>query len=598
MKLNILGKKKLLFFSPWLFAAALSLLALIIVVIAFSNIQREKMLMTDSLYRKGEDLIRFIGAGARASIMSGMMGGLMGRPEFNQEAHLQYLIEQASENPDIHYIAVIDKRGRIIAHSDPALAGKNLDRDTDFLQDALIPQKALNRENHHIIAHDPQPGQVFEVFTLFTPFHSQSGSFAKNWQKSRDAWPDDSSTIFILVGLDMTDLEKAGRQHLYQVISLSAALLLVGMGGWFSLLVIQGYRISQESLSRIQAFTGLLISRLPAGIVATDPDGKIRTFNQAAAAMAGKDINNALNHLPAEVLPPAIVDFYLSSINRENNPDMVEKEISLQVDNRVLSLQVSTMPVFNQEGGFMGQVLLMHDLSRLKKLEKEMRRHERLVSLGKMAAGVAHEVRNPLSSIKGFAILLGSRFKPGSSEQEAAQLMVQEVERLNRSITEFLNYARPTPLKLQQVNLRVILHKSLKLISTDAESLGIATGLEVSDSLPEISADADLLNQVLLNLYLNALQAMENVAPARKLMVTAGSGEENNTVQITVQDTGRGISKDLLAHILDPYFTTKPDGNGLGLAIADKIIDEHGGAISFASREGAGTTVTITLPVK
>ncbi|MBW2472555.1 MAG: ATPase, partial [Deltaproteobacteria bacterium] len=144
----------------------------------------------------------------------------------------------------------------------------------------------------------------------------------------------------------------------------------------------------------------------------------------------------------------------------------------------------------------------------LKRLEKEVQRHDRLVALGKMAAGVAHEVRNPLSSIKGFATLLGSRFKEGSREHEASNLLVQEAERLNRSISELLNYARPAALRKEAVDLGEIVDLSLKLISSDAKALGVNISLSVEPDLPLISVDKDKVNQVLLNLYLNGLQAM------------------------------------------------------------------------------------------
>jgi two-component system sensor histidine kinase HydH len=236
-------------------------------------------------------------------------------------------------------------------------------------------------------------------------------------------------------------------------------------------------------------------------------------------------------------------------------------------------------------------------MSDLKKLEKEVQRHDRLVALGKMAAGVAHEVRNPLSSIKGFATLLGKKFQPGSDEKEAADLLVHEAERLNRSITELLNYARPTPLKRALVDLNEILRNSVRLASADAEAVDANILLELDEQMDRVFVDPDRLNQVLLNLYLNGLQAMEGITSSRKLTVASGRSPDNKSVVITVTDTGCGIAEEMLDRVLDPYFTTKPAGTGLGLAMAYKIIDEHGGSIRFDSRVGEGTRVTVTLPV-
>jgi two-component system sensor histidine kinase HydH len=240
----------------------------------------------------------------------------------------------------------------------------------------------------------------------------------------------------------------------------------------------------------------------------------------------------------------------------------------------------------------------MYDLSELKRLEREVQRHDRLVALGKMAAGVAHEVRNPLSSIKGFATLLGSKFNDGSEEYEAADLMVQEAERLNRSITELLNYARPTALRKEPVDIGEIVELSLKLISGDAQVLGVKSSLDLEADLPAISVDKDKINQVLLNLYINGLQAMEQAVSTKELKVSVHHDEREGMVIIEVQDTGKGIPQEDLDKVLDPYFTTKPEGTGLGLALAFKIIDEHKGTIRFASKEGEGTTVSVSFPIQ
>ncbi len=618
MKKRLFGKTRLMFVSPWLQVAAIGLLTLIIVIFAANNIQREKNLLTESLFRKGLALTRFVGAGTRAFMMSGMMG-LLGVSGVEQTQHL---IEQTSEDPDIQYIAVIDSTGLILAHSDSARIGKNIGRDIKALF-APGPSGIMGNSKYHIVSPTGTRQKVFEVVSPFEPFsHRRGSSFTRGMQEWLppgyvEQWKDffsaDNSkknaggrqlssrpvTLIMLVGLDMTELETAVRDYRYQIIFLSLSLLFVGLGGWISLLAAQGYRVSQDTLNRVQAFTGLLISRLPVGIIATDSTGKIKTFNQAASHMTGIEAVDTINHGPAEVLPSTVADFVdLSGGDDETCVDVAEREITLTTNGKSFALHLSSVPVCNQEGTYMGRVLLMYDFTELKKLEKEVQRHDRLVVLGKMAAGVAHEVRNPLSSIKGFATLLGSKFKKGSEEQEAANLLVHEAERLNRSITELLNYARPTPLRIAPVDLEKILGDSLKLVSTDAAALGIDIHLEVKPALAgmtsKVRVDPDRLNQVLLNLYLNAMQAMGN---GGVLTVSADFEKETGIVKIVVRDSGSGIPADLLDRVMDPYFTTKADGTGLGLAMVHKIIDEHGGAIRFASREGQGTEVTITLPV-
>jgi two-component system sensor histidine kinase HydH len=394
----------------------------------------------------------------------------------------------------------------------------------------------------------------------------------------------------------MTELENTVRRYRYQMIFMSLTLLLIGLGGWISLMAAHSYSITQDTLSRVQAFTALLISRLPVGIIATDQYGKIRTFNSTASAMTGISGEAVSNGKPENVLPAEVSRFFALEDEREEKTD--RDVILTGADNAKYSLHLSSLPVYNQNLLFMGRVLLMYDLSELKRLEKEIQRHDRLVALGKMAAGVAHEVRNPLSSIKGFAMLLGSKFKDGSKEHEAADLLVQEAERLNRSITELLNYARPTSLRKTPVNLGEMVDLSLKLISSDAQALAVKITLDIEDDLPSIAVDRDKINQVLLNLYLNALQAMEKSTLQKELKVSVRRDREERMLVVEVQDTGSGIPHEDIDKVLDPYFTTKPDGTGLGLALAYKIIDEHKGSIWFGSIEGEGTIVSITLPIQ
>jgi len=611
MKDSLFKKTRLMFVSPWLLAAAIGLLSLIIVIFAANNIKRERGMLTTGLFRKGEAIIRFVEAGMRASMMTGMVSGMMGMdiPGAGGAAQTQRLIEQASESPDIYYIAVIDVSGKVLVHSDPGKIGTNILRDINILN------QADPNGTFHIVSIQTRY-KAFEVLAPFAPFRGRGG--LQKWREQfrqqyplqpgqlpqEDAPPDsfhlstlgsDKHPQFILVGLDMTELENTVRRYRYQMIFMSLTLLLIGLGGWISLMAAQSYSISQETLSRVKAFAGLLISRLPVGIIATDQDGRIRTFNSAAAAMTGRNADDVRNGKPEILLPSEIARFFVLKNQRD---EITDRNVVLTGANNVqYSLHLSSLPVYNQYSVFMGRVLLMYDLSELKRLEKEVQRHDRLVALGKMAAGVAHEVRNPLSSIKGFATLLGSKFKDGSQEHKAADLLVEEAERLNRSITELLNYARPTALRKEPVNLGDIVDSSLKLISSDAQALEVKTLLDIEPDLPLISADKDKINQVLLNLYLNGLQAMEHSTFKKELKVSVHRDANTGMLVIEVQDTGNGIPQENLDKVLDPYYTTKPEGTGLGLALVYKIIDEHKGTIQFSSEEGDGTTVSVSLPI-
>jgi two-component system sensor histidine kinase HydH len=623
---KFLSNKRIIFVSPWLIVASFGLLTLIVVILAFNNLKREMNLLNVGMYGRGQSLARFVGAGTRASMLHGMQGAV----------HTQSLIEQASDDPDILYIAVVDPHGKIMAHSDSSLVGTKIDRESNELS------QLANHNSWHVVQDGKSKVKIFEVVNNFAPFQKHqsdlsgrvgvlkerrviktyrkifpplspssleaSGELTVTRKSGQDInVPYDWCSSFItdgndigfpgnnykiLVGLDMKDQERVSRQARLHIFSLSVLLLLVGLGGWFSLLIAQSYSATQRAFKNIKAFADLLVLKLPVGIIATEKSGRIKTFNRAVGKMLGIKAGDAVGANPSAVLP-----FVLSSFFDENQPDkeVFEQEIDLPKENGVnLSVHVSMVPIFDDKGFFAGRVVLVQDLTQIKKLEKEVTKHDRLVALGKMAAGVAHEVRNPLSSIKGFATLLGSNFQEGSEGQKASMLLVNEVDRLNRSITELLNYSRPLPLQKKKVSLADIIGDSLRLMSSDASELGIELEFAVEDDLPEIYADPDRISQVLLNLYLNAFQAMPD---GGKLLVHVHYAPELHAIEIRVADNGCGVDTEILGRLIDPYFTTKPDGTGLGLALAHKIIDEHNGLIKFESVSGQGTTVIIELPV-
>ncbi|EEZ7851028.1 two-component system sensor histidine kinase ZraS [Escherichia coli] len=225
-------------------------------------------------------------------------------------------------------------------------------------------------------------------------------------------------------------------------------------------------------------------------------------------------------------------------------------------------------------------------------LQDEMKRKEKLVALGHLAAGVAHEIRNPLSSIKGLAKYFAERAPAGGEAHQLAQVMAKEADRLNRVVSELLELVKPTHLSLQAVDLNTLINHSLQLVSQDANSREIQLRFTANDTLPEIQADPDRLTQVLLNLYLNAIQAI-----GQHGVISVTASESGTGVKISVTDSGKGIVADQLEAIFTPYFTTKAEGTGLGLAVVHNIVEQHGGTIQVASQEGKGSTFTLWLPV-
>jgi two-component system sensor histidine kinase HydH len=236
-------------------------------------------------------------------------------------------------------------------------------------------------------------------------------------------------------------------------------------------------------------------------------------------------------------------------------------------------------------------MLLLQDLSEIRKLEDDLQRIEKDAAVGRMAAGVAHELRNPLSSIKGLALLLKSKAGQEGTEFEAARLLTDEVDRLNRSISELLDYARPARLATEQTSIEQLVSKAVSLIRADAEGAHISIAEQYDASAQTVSVDPDKVTQVILNICLNSIQAM---AAGGDMSIISRATELG--IEIEIGDSGPGLKPELLEKAFEPYYTTKKDGTGLGLAMSRKIIEDHGGSITLYSTEGAGTTAVIFLP--
>ena len=202
---------------------------------------------------------------------------------------------------------------------------------------------------------------------------------------------------------------------------------------------------------------------------------------------------------------------------------------------------------------------------------------------------MAHEIRNPLSSIKGLATFFASQFEDGSESKQAAGVMVQEVDRLNRAITELLDFARPTELRCNPADLALLLSRSIQLIQQEAANLNIQIDAHIADTICPVMIDADRIAQCLLNIYLNAMQAMKDGGT----LTIRCEVKDDHYARIKISDTGPGIKSDHLSRIFDPYFTTKNKGTGLGLALVYKIIEAHQAQLKVESTPGKGATFTL-----
>jgi len=571
---------------PWIVIGSVIILLPIFVLWTIDNINRQKDSTTMLLQEKGAALIRSFEAGAR----TGMMGMMSARGTGFQ---LQRLLVETAKLPDIKYIMVIDSDGAIIAHSDRTRIGEAYEGFSGIRGAAFSTELQWRQVN------DPSGGYVFEVFRRFSPRNvysrmrlgkriidrnllSSIETGEKNQEKERA----------IFVGLDMSLIEGARKEDVRHTLVMGAILLLVGLGGIASLFLVQAYRTAKSSLKRIKAFSDNVVENMPIGLVALDPGMTVMSFNHVAESILKTPPPSVIGRAADTVMPIEITDLLKEISQTRGN---IEREINCNTpDGRRITLDISISRLEGDDGSFMGYIILFRDITEIRSLKKEVERSRRLASIGGLAAGVAHEIRNPLSSIKGFATYFSERYNHIPEDKRTAEIMIQEVERLNRVIGQLLELAKPVNIEKKPVSISALIQHSIKVVERDADKKNIRINAsEIPGDLPMIELDSDRMSQVFLNLYLNAIEAMPE---GGLLSINAAAEQDDRLLKITVSDTGRGIDKKDLAHVFDPYFTTKQSGTGLGLSIVHRIIESHNGEITIESELGIGTTLTIFLP--
>ncbi len=570
---------------PWVLIGAVAVLLPIVVFITLENINRQKEKSIHLLLEKGAALIRSFEAGTRTGMMSRQWGGFQ----------LQQLLAETAQQPDIIYLMVTDETGKAIAHNSPEQIGRIHGAELDLKK--ISGAKSL--QWRQIIRPDGQ--NVFEVYRKFIPSgpprgrgmmrrHMQiMGRQSQSGQQENESIADLARIIF--VGLDMRSVEEAQRADVRHAVIMGAILLLVGFAGFTLLFVVQSYRTTRASLSRIKAFSDNVVQNVPIGLLAMDHQGKIAAFNKGAEIILQLSAPEVIGQAAQKCLPTELME----EINNSRTRDEVsEKEIECTTaDGKIVPLEIGASSIKDENDVFLGNVLLLKDLSEVRALRREVARSQRLASVGRLAAGIAHEIRNPLSSIKGFATYFKERYPDQPQDQQTAAIMIQEVDRLNRVVGQLLEFSRPIATKPQKISLSALLADSLTLIKDRAAEKNISVQIQNNARVDEARIDPDRINQILLNLYLNAIDAMED---GGKLTVELSADGQSGQIGIAVSDTGRGISPEHLSKVFDPYFTTKSSGTGLGLALAYNIIEAMGGSIKVKSDPGKGTAFSIMIP--
>lgn len=472
------------------------------------------------------------------------------------------LIQELASNPEIAYMVLQDTMGILAAPSWVEQMGR-INGDP-FLEEAY----AADGPRWRTVAYGS--GEVFETVLAFKAEGEHIG--------------------LLRIGLSIEDLEAAEERTLLQLALLAFMLALLGAVGAGVLTVRQNYALLDEAYGRIQTYSSRILERMADAVVALDAAGRVEIINQAAAHLFDTDAEAARGRPYAEVLGDAIeaVDRLLAGgAEASGEPCRLRRP-----GGEVLVLSVSTSLLQDTGGQPETLVAVLHDLTEKEALETNLRRQERLASMGALASGVAHEVRNPLNAIGLIVQRLKREFTPRADPEGYARLIGtvrDEVARVNRIVVDFLELARPPALKKRSIDLEALLERCIEISGVQVEAKGLEMRSDFA-GIGQIEADPEQLEQALLNLLGNALQA---TAEGWVRLTAAAS---NDVVEIAVEDTGSGIKPQDLERVFDLYFTTRAEGTGLGLAMVHRIVTEHGGRVEVDSRVGQGSRFALHLP--
>ncbi len=361
-------------------------------------------------------------------------------------------------------------------------------------------------------------------------------------------------------------------------------------------------RAKQLDVNRLEGLNESIIGSIASGLIVLDNHEKIILFNPSAEKIFGIKANNACGHLIGDRLPlfaehSAGRKFLSTGLidTKSSLPDLTHE----RPDGTKTDLRLSISPLLHSLGEQQGQILTLQDVTQIKQIEEEMKKVEGLAIIGELAAGMAHEIRNPMASISGSIEIIREGMEQNDVNVRLMDIILRETDRLNELVSDFLLFARPKRAKLTEFDLNQLILESLELFQN---SPLWNSKIEIFTSFPypvKVKSDPDQLKQVLWNLFLNACDAMGG---GGELHITSAlvpgppeSGSEK--AKIVIRDTGEGFDEKGLRHLFLPFFTTKERGSGLGLAIVKRIVDRLEGKISGANHPGGGAEITILLPV-
>ena len=508
---------------------------------------------------------RFAVAIARSNNMGAIVINMDAKDflEFRKKIGIGIILQQMSAHHGIEYIMLQDTIG-ILAASEKIDTVESI-TDSDFLIPALTSDSVFSRTTFHA-GHD-----VYEVTKRF--------SF------------DDEFFGLYRLGVSLEDINNVEKRMLRRMILISLILAAIAIIVLSIIFTTQNLKSISNEYDKFKTLTSSVLENMSEAVFVLDNENRITLFNKSAENLFKIKSENVLQNNISTIANGVLNFLQVEDLN--NTISSFEKEINFNGEQKHFSLSIS--PLVDPDTNQTKYTVVIKDLTETKRLEEDAKRNEKLSAMGELASGVAHEIRNPINAIGMIAQRLNKEFTTTHNQKEyldITQLLRGEVNRINKIITQFLNYAKPIELNLKPVELKPYFEEIFHLFEDQAKQKAIKFILQKDDSL-NIQFDPDLIKQTLLNIVQNAFDAVNNGGEvilqyfkAKKIFI------------IQVSDNGVGISQDQQKKIFDLYFTTKKDGNGLGLSISQKIISQHNGSISVSSIVNNGTTIKIILPIQ
>ncbi len=591
-------------------AVAVTLLVLLIVVtttlIQLSHLSR---VVVQEALRQAELISRQIYA--QTSRTLARAPGSHPQEALKRDPELRALLEASvGYSPHLVYALITDHTGRTILHTEREKEGA-----------VALPQSGLTG----LIELDParrfaalyRDGRVYETTLPLLlngePFGSIRLGVSTTLVRQELTAGVKQSLILAGIALPLAWLAALGLAHLIlrpiralagEVDRMRRGEFEVGAGlaggDEFQELSSQLQRLGQELQADRTASPGErlqlqhVVDHLEDVVIFLNPERRVLFFNKVAEAMIGRPLDEVVEISLEELLPPPHPLRPLIAVVAASSSAARDTTVALNQDGRVKEFLVSVFPV-RDAARVMGTVVLLKDLESFKTVQSLISYSAKLAALGRLTSGVAHEVRNPLNAMMIHVELLRDRLASTPPDvQQSLDIIGSEVQRLDRVVQGFLRFMRPQELSLKALDLNALLGSVAALLEAEWQARGVHFHWDVDSALPPIRADEELLRQAFLNILQNACQAM----PVGGTVTISTAREGRELIRVSIADEGVGIPAENLEKIFKLYFTTKPDGSGIGLSIVYRIIQMHDGTIEARSENRQGTTMAVRLPVR